>query len=337
MSDLNGSPTSRFKRITQRGRALLLPRIIPIAVLIGVILAVVWAGLASAPADFASPRIVTVEQGATLKSEAQALKDAHVVRFGTLFTFAAIILGGEKGLIAGDYYFAAPQNVFTIAARLTGGNYDLDPVRVTIPEGATIQEIGQILSQKLITFDAARFYALTEGKEGYLFPDTYYFLPTEKPETVINSMESNFYRRIETLRPAIESSGRSLHDLITMASLLEEEARTPTTRRLISGILWKRIELGMRLQVDAVFPYILGKNTFEVTLADLKVDSPYNTYLYAGLPLGPISNPGLVSIEAAARPTASPYLFYLSDLSGGMHYSRTYEEHLRKKRLYLGS
>ena len=122
-----------------------------------------------------------------------------------------------------------------------------------------------------------------------------------------------------------------------MASLLEEEARTTRSRQIISGILWKRIERGMRLQVDAVFPYILGKNTFELTLDDLAVDSPYNTYRYAGLPLGPISNPGLDSLRAALHPVQTPYLYYLSDKNGVFHWSRTYEEHLKKKKLYLGT
>jgi UPF0755 protein len=122
-----------------------------------------------------------------------------------------------------------------------------------------------------------------------------------------------------------------------MASLVEEETRTPADRRLVAGILWKRIKLGMPLQVDAVFPYINGKNTYEVTARDLKIDSPYNTYLYPGLPIAPIANPGLDSIKAAIEPAESPYLYYLSDRAGAMHYAKTFEEHKRNRELYLNA
>ena len=120
-----------------------------------------------------------------------------------------------------------------------------------------------------------------------------------------------------------------------MASLLEKEARTTESRRIIAGILWKRLEIGMLLQVDAVFGYIINKGSLQLTLEDLSIDSPYNTYRYKGLPIGPIANPGLDSLQAATMPILTDYLFYLSDKEGTMHYSETFEEHKRKKRLYL--
>jgi len=330
-------PTRHLRGLVKRGREVFLARIIPFAVLAGVLLAVAWAFSSSAPAEFAAPRIIRIDEGETLSAEARLLKESNAIRSETIFKAVAVMLGGERGLIAGDYYFAVGENVFSIASRLTSGKYNLDPLRVTIPEGSTVREIAEVLGNKLAYFDTKRFLELAEGKEGYLFPDTYYFLPTEDPARVIQAMENNFYKRIDVLRPVIESSGHTLHEIVTMASLLEEEARTPTSRRMISGILWNRIAIGMKLQVDAVFPYIIGKNTFTVTKKDLTFDSPYNTYLYPGLPLGPIDNPGLVSIEAAVRPTKNNYIFYLSDMQGGMHYSRTYAEHLRKQRFYLNS
>jgi len=120
-----------------------------------------------------------------------------------------------------------------------------------------------------------------------------------------------------------------------MASLLEEEARALETRRIIAGILWNRIKLGMLLQVDAVFPYIIGKNTYEVTLDELQVDSPYNTYKYPGLPVGPISNPGLSAIKASVTPIESKYLFYLSDKAGRMYYAENFEKHKENRIMYL--
>jgi len=120
-----------------------------------------------------------------------------------------------------------------------------------------------------------------------------------------------------------------------MASIIEAEARTTESRRIISGILWKRISLGMPLQVDSTFVYINGKNTYELTSDDLKIDSPYNTYVYKGLPPTPIGNPGLDAILAALYPKTSKYLYFLSSKSGDMYYATTFEQHKRNKELYL--
>ena len=141
-------------------------------------------------------------------------------------------------------------------------------------------------------------------------------------------MLENFNVKITPeLNAAVAESGRDFSDIVIMASLIEKEAGSRKDAEIISGILWKRIEIGMPLQVDAVFPYIIGKNTYEVTLQDLEVDSPYNTYKYPGLPIGPISNPGLVSIKAAINPQKTNYLYYLNDTNGVMHYATTFDEH----------
>lgn len=316
---------------------LALVRIIPAMALLGVALGAMWVMLAAPPTDFSAPRLVRIEEGMGLRGAAAQLKEEGIIRKADVFLAAALIFAGERSLIAGEYYFSGPQNAFVIASRLTQGDYELYPVKVTLPEGATAREMARILADKLVYFDAQAFLALAEGKEGYLFPDTYHFLPTASAETIVRALENNFYRRTESFEAQLAASGHTLHEIVTMASLLEEEASKHDVRRMISGILWHRIDIGMKLQVDAVFPYIIGKNTFEVTMDDLMVDSPYNTYLYKGLPLGPISNPGLSSIEAALNPTPSNYLFYLADMRGITHYSKTYAEHMRKVRLYLGS
>lgn len=137
--------------------------------------------------------------------------------------------------------------------------------------------------------------------------------------------------------PEVEKSGRSLEDIIVMASILEGEAKTREDMEIVSGILWKRIEIGMPLQVDTSFVYILGKATEDLTLSDLEVKSPYNTYLYKGLPPGPISNPGLDSIRAAVNPTTTPYLYFLTGNDGKMYYARTFDEHVKNKQKYLNN
>ena len=130
---------------------------------------------------------------------------------------------------------------------------------------------------------------------------------------------------------------KPLDDVVVMASLLEKEANEFKDRRKIAGVLWKRLEIGMPLQVDATFVYFLGKNTFELTLADLQTESPYNTYINKGLPPTAIANPGLDSLRAAVTPDENDYFFYLADYDGVTHFSETYAEHLRKKRKYLGT
>lgn len=335
--------SSHLKRPSHRARAIQMYRdspfkvLVPTMVLLGILISLIWNITFAPPADFKVPSLIRVKEGTSISAQAEFLKEQHFVRSAVLTKILLRVVGGESGLIAGDYFFPSAQNVFIIVVRLAQGKYLLDPVKVTIPEGATNREITQILSDRLQFFDVETFATLTINKEGYLFPDTYYFLPTEDPHVVLRVMQTNFNKRIEPLLPAIEKSGHSLSDIVIMASLLEEEARQTETRKMISGILWNRIKNGMRLQVDAVFPYILGKNTFEVTRADLQFDSPYNTYKYKGLPIGPISNPGLSSIEAAIYPTPSPYVYYLADMRGVTHYSKTYAEHLRKQRLYLGN
>ena len=133
------------------------------------------------------------------------------------------------------------------------------------------------------------------------------------------------------------TSTRSRTDIVTMASILEKEAKNTRDRKMIAGVLWNRLDRGMLLQVDAVFLYTIGRTTFDLTMKDLASDSPYNTYRYKGLPPTPIGSPSLDSLVAAMTPTKSDYLFYLADNDHVTHYSKTYREHLRKKRLYLGS
>jgi len=138
------------------------------------------------------------------------------------------------------------------------------------------------------------------------------------------------------VRDKIDASGHSLEEIVIMASILEEEGITFQDRRMMSGVLWNRINIGMPLQVDAVFPYIIGKNTYQVNLEDLKTESPYNTYVNKGLPPGPITNPGFNSIVAALDPVKHDYLYYLSDKQHNTYYAKTFDEHKRDRVLYLG-
>lgn len=287
------------------------------------------------PGEFPTHAIVHVPDGLTLTQTADLLADEQVVRSPSALSAIVIAYRGEGRVRAGDYFFDSPLSVFDVAQRIITGNYGMLPVKVTIPEGATTYEMAQIFSERLGHFDEQTFLTLAADKEGYLFPDTYYFLPNASAAQVIDTMEQNFYRRIESIEDLIAAFGKPLDQVLTMASLLEKEARTPVSRRTIAGILWNRINANMPLQVDAVFGYIKKSDTYHPKFSDLKIDSPYNTYKYRGLPPGPIANPSLASIKAAVTPIESSYLFYLSDKNGTMHYSKGYEQHLKYKTLYL--
>lgn len=291
--------------------------------------------LLTPPVRFPGNQIIRIEEGMTLEEAARELDAEGVVRSPTLLKLFVRVVSSQHSVIAGDYFFEEPQGTIAVARRITTGDYGLTPVRVWVPEGVSIVDIAGILADSFNTFDTQTFLELANGMEGYLFPDTYFFLPNVDAKEVIARMHDNFTDKIEPLKWKIRASRRSLEDIITMASIIEKEASDPEARRLISGVLWNRIEIGMPLQVDVTFDYINGKNTFDLTEEDLNIDSPYNTYVYPGLPPGPIGNPSIDAIEAALEPTASDYLYFLADLNGEVHYSVTFEEHVAKKRRYL--
>jgi len=259
------------------------------------------------------------------------------VRSARTFREVARLLGDDRRIPAGVYYFPTPQNLIEIAIRVTTGDFETTPIRVTVPEGATVEQISRILLQKLPTFDRRAFLSAAEGKEGYLFPDTYFFMPGDSTGTILSVFNNNFNSHLLKAQKQIAAFKKPLPEVLTMASLLEKEASDTRSRRIIAGILWHRIQIGMPLQVDAVFPYIIGKNSFQLTLDDLKTDSPYNTYTNKGLPPSPISNPSLDSITAAVTPIKTDYLFYLSDKQGNFHFAATYQQFLVYKHRYLGS
>ncbi|MEK9177211.1 MAG: endolytic transglycosylase MltG [Patescibacteria group bacterium] len=286
------------------------------------------------PAQGNPTSAITIEPGTPIRVAAQELKAAGVVRSALVFELLVRILNPQGGVIAGIYSFPGGENAFSLAYRFSCGDTGITPVRVTVPEGFSTREIGILLTEKLGVFDENGFTTLAAGEEGYLFPDTYLMTPGMPPEAVIALMRGTFEKRVRELEPDIEAFGKPLKDVVIMASLLEKEARQEETRRTVAGILWKRLDRGMPLQVDAVFGYILATTTFSPTFDQLTLDSPYNTYKYAGLPPGPIANPGLVALKAAVTPVKTPYLFYLTGVDGTMRYARTLEEH-KANRKYL--
>lgn len=290
----------------------------------------------SAPADFPTGLLYEVSRGRSLSAVAADLDARHVIRSQFMFKGFVTILGLGRGAVAGDYEFDSKDTVIGVAYRIGRGAYGLTRLKVTIPEGTSSAQIARLFGPQFYRFDAEAFAELGKKYEGYLFPDTYYFLPNVTAGEAARAMLANYQSKIADIADLVRAFGKPAKDVIVMASIIEEEARTTESRRIIAGILWKRLAERMPLQVDATFASVNGKTkSSELSLDDLKIDSPYNTYVYRGLPPGPISNPGLDSIRAAVTPIATKYYFYLSDKKGEMHYAVTHDEHVANKFKYL--
>lgn len=288
------------------------------------------------PVNFPLQQLVTIREGASLDEIAFDLEAQGVVSSAFAFKALAVVTGHARSLHAGDYIFKEPKDIFSVVRTVSRGAFGLEPEKIRIPEGATTRSMAIIYKSRLLRFDPEKFLAKAQPLEGFLFPDTYFFLPNADEDTVIEAMRAAFDEQMKPYETQIASSSRTLSEIITLASIIEREASRSDDRHMISGVLYNRLDKNMPLQVDVTFLYIMGKNTFQLTLADLRSDNPYNTYVHKGLPPGPIGSPSIDSIDAAINPKKHKYLFYLADNTGVTHYSRTYEEHLAKKHLYLG-
>jgi UPF0755 protein len=297
------------------------------------VLAVLWWAYIAPPAS-ATLGIVTVPSGKSLSGIAADLQSANVIRSPFALKVALFLTGHDRDIQAGAYEFKKPESVFTVAHRIATGDTQVVPTRVTLTEGMASFDMANAIAEAIPGFDAAQFEELAAAHEGYLFPDTYFFLPTVTPEQAVARLTSNFTDRTSGVAD-LQNSTHSLADIVTMASIVEREARTPEDQRIVAGILWHRIAIHMRLQVDAVFSYLKRQSNYQPTADDLATTSPYNTYKNYGLPPGPISNPGLGALDAAANPTKSDYLYYISDTEGIVHYAKTFEEHQKNIQTYL--
>jgi len=290
------------------------------------------------PSAFPLNTLVTIPEGASADDVGMLLEEQQVVQSGAMLRLAVTVLGADRGVRAGDYLFKEPKDLISVARTVIAGAYGLEPIRFRVPEGATTKDMAKLFSSQLQRFNAEKFIANAQPLEGFLFPDTYFFLPNASEDVVLKAMRQNFDDQIAQLAGEIAAFGKPLEDVVIMASILEKEAHAFEDRRMIAGVLWRRIRINMALQVDAAFLYSLGRATFSLTTADLtNKDDPYNTYVHKGLPPTAIGSPSLSSLRAAVAPIDKGYLFYLADRNYVTYYSKTYEEHLRKKALYLGT
>lgn len=293
------------------------------------------------------PRILLIRQGATPPEIGRQLHAAGIVRNASHFVAAARLRGVTRSLREGEYRLSAAMTLLQVVDSIARGEVVLHPV--TIPEGFTAEQIVQTLAAKglggagrlreIVRRGAALYpYEFLRGiptgsLEGYLFPDTYHLPRLLDEREVIAVLLERFQELVGPVWRA-QAQGRTLYDIVTMASLVEREARIPAEQARIAGVLDNRLRRGWRLEVDATVLYALGRHKSIVTYEDLQVNSPYNTYRQAGLPPGPIANPGLGAIRAALAPEATPYLYYVAKPDGSHAFSRTLDEHLAAIRRY---
>lgn len=313
-------------------------RLIGLFVIIGVILIAVVAYFfiaGRAPADFTPGTVVVIPDHSSVKEVGALLENDHIVRSAVMFDFTVKVLLGNRTLVAGEFEFDNPKNVFRVAEIITGGIFGKAQVRVTIPEGSSSMEIGTIIAKQIPGWDIADFDAKAKPFEGYLFPDTYFVFKSITSDDMIAKLKDEYQKKITPIQPEIQASGKSESDIIIMASILEKEAKNVADAKVIAGILWKRLAIHTSLQVDAPLVYALGKPESQLTIKDLKTDGPYNTFTRKGLPVGPISNPGIAMIEAAIHSVSSNDWYYLYGSDGQIHYATTYAQHMANRRMYL--
>jgi len=275
-----------------------------------------------------------------------------LVRSGFAFQVGIHWWGLAGDLQAGYYRLAPTMPAREIAEVIASGQQAT--AKVTFPEGFTVEQIAARLDETGLCA-AQDFLAVAvpanvsgiplptgrslsaQSVEGYLFPATYVFEYGTEPAVLVDEMAEAFRTRvIEGLGPDLVRTHDSLHEVVTIASMIEREARVDKDRPLISSVIHNRLKRGMRLQVDATVLYALGGHKERVTLEDLKVDSPFNTYRHQGLPPHPICNPGEASVRAALRPAKTDYLFYVARPDGSHKFTRTYAEHLKAIRAIRG-
>ncbi len=286
------------------------------------------------PKDFITDTLITIESGMTVQGTAELLEEQNIIRSSELFQILMRV--SEHSVIAGDYLFQDNETLLEILERVAVGQYGDVRIKIILHEGSSNVQFAKVLDEKLPKFDRELFLEEADSLEGYLYPDSYFFFPSVDTIEVLDTLHQSFLDKVDGLSNEFLESEHSLEDIVIMASLIEKEATTNKEERaIISGILWKRISKGMALQVDAPFVYELGKGSHDLTIADLRKDSEYNTYTNLGLTPTPIGNPSIGSIKAALNPTSSPYLFYLHGSDRQVHYAATHDGHISNKRNYL--
>jgi UPF0755 protein len=312
------------------------------------------------PVNYASEEMINyvIERGSGNSAIAEDLENKGIIKSAFFFRMYTFLSFNHTGLMAGKYTISPKMSIYKIVKKMTTGDTIRD--RFVIYEGMTAADIGEYFESRevctpeefdeIIHRDYSKFFPFLTDKpadanlEGYLFPDTYEVSTDQTCEQMIDAMLINFGNKLTLeLQEEIKAQNKTIFEVVTMASLIEKEvgSESEEVKKTVSGILHKRLEIGMPLQLDSTVNYVTGKTDSSVLIVDTQIDSPYNTYKYKGLPIGPISNPGLESIMAALDPIETDYLYYLSNPNNPApdgattHYAKTLKEHAANRAKYL--
>ncbi len=305
--------------------------------------------------------LYVVPQGSGVRAIAEGLEEAGLIRSPRYFMYVVWRRGHQDAFKAGAYELTPSMTTAEIEALLAKGKPVSNEISVTLLEGWTLDDMADHLqaegivsreefyaeagkSAEMVQADlpdwTASYPALAgrpagSSLEGYLFPDTYRIYADGGAKALVRKMLANFEAKLTPeLRAEIAASGRTIHEIVTMASVIEREVRTEEDRALVSDVFWKRVDAGRGLEADSTVNYVTGHSKPSVSYEETRIDHPWNTYKYRGLPPGPIGNPSLSSIVAAVRPKANPYWYFLTDPEGKVYYGKTLEEH-NANRKYL--
>ncbi len=278
---------------------------------------------------------------------AEELKDLGLIEYKFLFKLFCSIANADEKMDPGTYMLSTKFDYYALISSMRQGVGELVIVEVTIPEGYTVDQIFRLLADNEVCgyeelvdaganyefdyeFLADLEYGAENRLEGFLFPDTYEFYKNEAPEEAIERLLDNFQRKFTSgMVTEGEMMGYSMREILTIASLIEKEAGKNAERATIASVIYNRLDSSdyPYLNIDATIQYVLPERKEDLTYADLEIDSPYNTYLYPGLPAGPIANPGLASIKAALNPEETNYYFYALNLEGGHNFFTNASDH----------
>lgn len=297
--------------------------------------------------------VFIIEKGESLKKIGEGLEKEELIKDKNIFILYSFLRNLRKNFLPGKYELKKDLSLKEIINILT--SLSIREKKITFIEGWTAQEIAEFLEKenfvqkedflrkiKEINFFKGKYEFLNDGRiknlEGFLFPDTYRFYLEAKSEEIIFKMLNNFDQKLpQDLREEIKKQGKTIFEVLILASIIEKEVPFEKDKYLVADLFYRRLKNGMPLQADSTINYITGKKQRQASLDDLKIDNPYNTYKYKGLPPGPISNPGLDSILAAIYPQKNDWWYFLSKEDGTTIYSRTFEEHKINKTKYLNS
>lgn len=308
--------------------------------------------MSSAASPPGTTKIIVIPENTTGAEIARMLADNGLIRSRLAFSLYVRLTGKDASLQAGTYSLNTGQSLPQIVDMLSTGRTLM--VTFTIPEGFTLAQIADLLERQGLT-DQETFYRVVsytrfsysflqgippsrQRLEGFLFPDTYRVPRGASTKHLVDIMLARFQKEIKSLNYETRAAqlGLTVREAVTIASLIEREAKLDRERYLISGVIHNRLARNMPLQIDATVVYAMGRqpNRGVVTYRDLAIDSPYNTYLHPGLPPGPISSPGRTSLLAAVSPAKTPYLYYVARPDGSHAFARTLDEHNAYKRQY---